>query len=105
MARRAVAELTSRSSTSLPGMGGRPRTRAEGLLAAVCAKLGFCDTGLRSEDFTDGLTADEITDMIVRGEGLDPEMIRKQLRQQVREIVLDWWFRRDGPGARSGLPR
>jgi hypothetical protein len=86
-------------------MGLRPRTRAEGLLAAVCAELGFCDTGLRTEDFTDDLAADEITDMIIRGEGLDPVMTRKELRQQVREIVEDWWFKLDGPGARSGLPR
>jgi hypothetical protein len=86
-------------------MGLRPRTRAEGLLAAVCAQLGFCDTGLRTEDFTDDLTADEITDMIVSSEGLDPVMIRKELREQVREVVIDWWFKQDGPGARSGLPK
>jgi hypothetical protein len=67
--------------------------------------LGFCDTGLSTEDFAQDLTADEITDMIVRGEGLDPVMIRKELRQQVREIVVDWWFKQDGPGTRSGLPR
>jgi hypothetical protein len=86
-------------------MSGRPRTRAEGLLAAICAQVGFCDTGLRSEDFREGLSADEITDMIVHGEGFDPVMMRNELRQQVRAIVVDWWFKQDGPGARSGLPR
>jgi len=84
---------------------GRPSTRAEGLLAAVCAQLGFCDTGLRSEDFTGDLTADDITDVIITREGLDPVMIPKRLRQQVRQVVVDWWFKPDGPGARSGLPR
>jgi hypothetical protein len=86
-------------------MGGRPRTRAEGLLAAVCAQLGFCDTGLRTEDLAGDLTADEITDLIISREGLDPVMIPKRLRQQVRAVVVDWWFKSDGPGARSGLPR
>jgi hypothetical protein len=86
-------------------MGLCPRSRAEGLFAAVCARLGFCDTGLPTENFADDLTADEITDMIVRGEGLDPVMIRKELRQQVREIVVDWWFKHDGPGTSSRLPR
>jgi hypothetical protein len=71
----------------------------------VCAQSGFCDTGLRTEDFAGDLTADEITDLIITGEGLDPVMLRKELRQQVRALVVDWWFKSDGSGGRSGLPR
>jgi hypothetical protein len=52
----------------------------------------------------DELGADEIAEMVLRREGLDPVIDGKQ-RDQVSQTVRDWLFDPQGRGARSGLPR
>ena len=61
--------------------------------------------GLTVDDLTDQLSADEITEMVLRGEGLDPAMDSGETRDEVGHMVKDWLFDPHGRGVRSGLPR
>jgi hypothetical protein len=85
-------------------MGSQPTSLREALLHELCAGDGYCTTGLVADDLGDELTAGEITDMVLRGEGLDPVMDRTQ-RESVKKVVEDWLFDPLGRGARSGLLR
>ena len=44
------------------------------MLIELCSHGGYCSNGLTVDDLVDDLTADEITEMVLRGEGLDPVM-------------------------------
>lgn len=85
-------------------MGFRPGSRREALLHELCARGGYCSTGLTPEELTDGLTAEQIAEMVFRGEGLDPIMEPKKY-EQVAQAVRDWLFDASGKGVKSGLPR
>lgn len=85
-------------------MGVKPNTLREALLEELCAQQGFCSTGLTPEDLTESLTAQEIAEMVLAGEGLDPQ-IDSRSRDMIARTVSDWLFDPDGRGARSGLPR
>jgi hypothetical protein len=85
-------------------MGYRPKSRREALLHELCARGGYRSTGLTVHDLTDELSADEITEMVLRGEGLDPVIDDKQ-RDYVTRVAKDWLFDPRGRGARSGLPQ
>jgi len=61
-------------------MGYRPRSRREALLC-------------------------ELTEMVLRGEGLDPVMTDRKQSAGVLRMVQDWLFDPRGRGAKSGLPR
>jgi len=56
------------------------------------------------DDLIAALSADEITEMVLRGEGFDPVIDDKQ-RDYVTRMVKDWLFDPHGRGVRSGLPR
>jgi hypothetical protein len=84
-------------------MGYRPKSRREALVCELCARGGYCSTGLIADDLTDELSADEITERVLRQEGLDPVIDDKQ-RDYVTRMVKDWLFDPRGRGARSGLP-
>ena len=86
-------------------MGYRPRSRREALLYELCARGGYCSTGLAVDDLTAELSADEITEMLLRGEGLDPVMTDRKQSADVLRMVQDWLFDPRGRGASSGLPR
>jgi hypothetical protein len=62
------------------------RTEASCAALSQQRELGSCDTGLCTEDLSDGLGADEITDMIVSGEGFDPVTMRKELRRRCARL-------------------
>ena len=49
-------------------MGFRPRSRREALICELCARGGYCSTGLTADDLTIDLSADQITDLVLRGE-------------------------------------
>jgi hypothetical protein len=85
-------------------VGHRPKSRREALLYELCARGGYCSAGLTVDDLTDELAADQIAEMVLRGEGLDP-VIDGQQRDQVARTVNDWLFDPHGRGATSGLPR
>jgi len=86
-------------------MGYRPSSRREALLHELCARGGYCSTGLTVDDLTDELSADEITEMVLRGEGLDPGLTDRKQSAGVLRTVQDWLFDPQGRGAKSGLPR
>ncbi len=86
-------------------MGYRPRSRREALLQELCARGGYCSTGLTVDDLTAELSANEITEMVLRGEGLDPVMTDRKQSAAVLRIVQDWLFDPRGRGVRSRLPR
>jgi hypothetical protein len=56
------------------------------------------------DDLSAELNAAQITEMVLRGEGLD-RMIDDKQRGQVARMVEDWLFDPCGRGASSGLPR
>jgi hypothetical protein len=85
-------------------VGYRPKSRREALLYELCAHSGYCSTVLTVDDLADELGADQIAEMVLRGEGLDPVIDGKQ-RDQVARTVEDWLFDPRGRGAMSGLPR
>ena len=93
-----------RSVTICP-MGYQPKSQREALLHELCARGGYCSTGLTVDDLTAELNADQITEMILRGEGLDPAMTDREQSAVVLRMVQDWLFDPSGRGARSGLPR
>jgi hypothetical protein len=86
-------------------MGYRPKSRREALLHELCARGGYCTTGLTVDDLIDELSSDEITEMVLQGEGLDPATTDRKQSAAVLGIVQDWLFDPRGRGARSGLPR
>jgi hypothetical protein len=86
-------------------MGYRPKSRREALLHELCARGGYCTTGLTVDDLTAELSANEITEMVLRGEGLDPVMTDRKQSAAVLRIVQDWLFDPRGRGVRSRLPR
>jgi hypothetical protein len=88
-------------------VGFRPKSLREALLLELCAHGGYCSTGLTADDLTDDLSADEITEMVLHGEGLntDPLMGSGKARDEVGRMVRDWLFDPGGRGVRSGLPR
>jgi hypothetical protein len=55
-------------------------------------------------DFDAG-TPDEVVDAVLAVEGLDPPLVDRRQRAQMRAIVVDWLFDPHGRGERSGLPR
>jgi len=81
-------------------VGHRPNSRREALLYELSDYSG---TGLTADDLTADMDAGEIAEMILRREGLDPIMDRKQL-ERVTRVVRDWLFDPRGRGAKSGLP-
>jgi hypothetical protein len=96
-------QASSRCATLSP-MGYRPKSRRGALLHELCARGGYCSTGLTVDDLTDELDANEITEMVLRGEGLDP-VIDDTQRDYVTRMIEDWLFDSRGRGIRSGLPR
>lgn len=86
-------------------MGYRSESRREALLHELCARGGYCSTGLTADDLTAELSADEITEMVLRGEGLDPIMTDRKQAASVLRMVHDWLFDARGRGAKSGLPQ
>ena len=86
-------------------MGCRPKSRREALLIELCSHGGYCSNGLTVDDLVGDLTADEITEMVLRGEGLDPVMGSGEARDEVGCMVKDWLFDARGRGAKSGLPQ
>lgn len=85
-------------------MGYRPRSRREALLEELCARGGYCNTGLTADDLTDDLDATQIAEMVLRGEGLDP-VTEPSKRAGLMRAIDSWLVDPRGPGARSGLPR
>lgn len=85
-------------------MGYRPKSRREALLYELCARGGYCSTGLTVDDLTAELNANEITDMVLRREGLDPVLCDRKQSACVLHMVQDWLFDPRGRGAKSGLP-
>lgn len=49
------------------------------------------------------MTAAAVTELIMRREGLDPLIDRKQY-ERVEAAAQDWLYAPNGRGARSGLP-
>jgi hypothetical protein len=96
--------MESRGAT-LCLMGYRPKSRRDALLQELCARGRYCSTGLTIDDLTAELSAGEITEMVLRGEGLDPVMTDREQSAGVLRTVQDWLFDASGRGARSGLPR
>jgi hypothetical protein len=85
-------------------MAYRSKSRREALLKELCARGGYCSTGLTVDDLTADLSADEITEMVLRGEGLDPVMTDRKQAASVLRTVEDWLFDPRGQGIKSGLP-
>lgn len=85
-------------------MGFRPASRREALLYEMCARGGYCSTGLTPDDLTDDMTADEIFGLILDREGEGPLVDRKK-HQWLNRLVREWLFDPSGCGVRSGLPR
>lgn len=85
-------------------MGFRPRSRREALLYELCARGGYCGTGLTADDLTSDLSVDQIAELVLLGEGLDPIIDSDQCRRVAR-TVADCLFDPHGRGAGSGLPR
>jgi hypothetical protein len=84
-------------------VGWAPRTRREALLYELCSHHGYFGIGLSADELVDGLTAEDIADIVLRREGLNPAIDRRQ-RQRLIAIVEDWLFDPQGRGASSGLP-
>jgi hypothetical protein len=57
-----------------------------------------------ADDLTDDLSAEAITELVLRREGNDPVMGPKEMRQEITRAVRDWLFDSRGKGVRSGLP-
>ena len=85
-------------------VGHQPGSRREALLYELSSYHGYQSTGLSPDELVDGLSAEEIADIVLRREGLDPRSDRRQ-RYRVMRIVDDWLFLPSGRGAVSGLPR
>lgn len=88
---------------TLRAVGYRPKSRREALLYDLCTVSGYCSTGLTADDLTSELSAVQIAEMVLLGEGLDPVMDEKR-REQVARFVRDWLFDPRGRGVKSGLP-
>jgi hypothetical protein len=91
-------------------VGERPTSVREALLNELCAHGGYCSTGLTADDLTGDLSADEITELVLRREGFleegrDVVMASRTAWDEVARMVRDWLFDPRGRGARSGLPR
>jgi hypothetical protein len=84
-------------------MGSLPDSRRAALLHELCGSLGYCNE-LSADALTDARSVDEIVDMVLVAEGLDPTMCDRAIRAQLAEAVEDWLFDPRGCGARSGLP-
>ena len=82
-------------------MGYRPKNRREALLVALS---DYGPGNLAADEISGVLTAEAIAEMILRREGLDPVVDRKQYHRVVA-AANDWLFDPRGRGARSGLPR
>jgi hypothetical protein len=86
----------------------RPTSRVEALLYELCVTYGYC----LPEGKNDELLAnpphdpDEFVDAVLLAEGIDPTLVDKHQRTQVRGVVCDWLFDEGrGRGSKSGLPR
>jgi len=85
-------------------VGLRPASRREALINELCASGGYCSNGLTADDLTGDLSADEITEMILRREDCWPLAGRGPAVDEVAGMVKDWLFDPRGRGVRSGLP-
>lgn len=85
-------------------MGSRPETRREALLYELCARGGYCSTGLSPADLTESMSADEVTKLVIAGEfGEDRlELLDRSLVDGVRREVDAWLH--GAKGIASGLP-
>jgi hypothetical protein len=88
-------------------MGFLPRSRREACREELCVRLGYCGGGDRWLLLSglEGETADDVVDTVLVVEGLDPVMVDRTQRAQIRAVVDDWLFAPHGRGRRSGLPR
>jgi hypothetical protein len=87
---------------------GKPASCAEAALHELCVRYGYC----LHEDVIERLLSeppddpDQLTDAVIVGEGLDPILIDKRAREELRQVVVDWLFDDGaGGGSKSGLPR
>jgi hypothetical protein len=85
----------------------KPTSRAEAALDELCVKYGYCLPIEKAEALLADMPADPeaFVDAVLLGEGLDPTLIDKQQRHELREVVRGWLFDAGrGRGTRSGLP-
>jgi hypothetical protein len=80
-----------------------PNTRRHVVLTELCRQFGFC-THLRDADLEGLTSADEVVDMVIRAEGLDPVMWDTGMRRSMIAIADDWLFAPRGRGAASEKP-
>lgn len=59
--------------------------------------------GVTVEDLRGDVSAEQIAELVLRHEGLNPEMHRQQY-EWIIDAANDWLFDPHGRGARSGLP-
>ena len=85
----------------------KPASRTEAALDELCVKYGYC---LPPDKAAILLAAppddpDAFVDAVLVAEGLDPLLVDKLARHELREVVCDWLFDDGrGRGTRSGLP-
>jgi hypothetical protein len=80
-----------------------PSTRRYVVLTELCRQQGFC-TDLQDTDLEGATSADEVVDMVIRAEGLDPLMWDRKMRRGMIAIADDWLFAPHGRDATSGKP-
>ena len=89
-------------------MTAPPPTRVLTALREICREFGFCDVLVDEQvEQIDPATqgASEITDLILRAEGVErPEYYDKEMRLKVEQVLDDWLFDPHGRGATSEQP-
>ena len=84
-------------------MSFKPASRREALLEELKARHGYTVNPIVPASLTADLSAGAIAEMVLRAEGLEPEMDREQYADVLR-IVQDWLFDAHGRGTESRLP-
>jgi hypothetical protein len=85
-----------------------PESRAEATLYELCVTYGYCGASQKAEELL-AKTPDDpdaFVDAVLAAEGIEPPLVDKEGRRQVREVICDWLFDEGrGRGTKSGLPR
>jgi hypothetical protein len=86
----------------------KPGSCAEAALDELCAKYGYCLPSEKAEELLTNSpdNADAFVDAVLIAEGIDPSLVDKHARRQLREVVSGWLFDDGrGRGTKSGLPQ
>lgn len=85
-----------------------PSSCAEAALHDLCLTYGYCLDPVKAEAILSDVPEDpdEFVAAVLEAEGVEPSLVEKHVRRELREMVCDWLFDDGrGKGTKSGLPR